>query len=65
METKTLNLEQIYKELMILKEEMECMKAVVSEDFEVANDVLEEIEESRKRSGEDFISHGEMRKEFE
>ena len=64
METKTLNLEQVYNELIVLKEEMEHMKAVVGEDFEVADDVLEEIEDSRERSEGDFISHEEMRKEF-
>jgi len=64
METQTINLEKIYKELMILKSEMENMKAIINEDFELSDDVLEEIEESRNREESEFISNEEMRKEF-
>ena len=65
METQTINLEQIYKELINLKKEMEQVKTIVAEDFELANDVLEEIRESRKKDEIEFITHEEMRKKFE
>lgn len=43
---------------------MERIKTLIEEDFELADGVVKEIEESRKRPKEEFISHEEMRKEF-
>ena len=60
----TITLEQIHEDIMGLKKEIEHLKTLVEEDFELANDVVKEIEESRNRSKEDFISHEEMGKEF-
>ena len=64
METQTINLEQIYKELINLKREIEQVKTIVAEDFELADDVLKEFEESRGRAEEEFISDKDMKKEF-
>ncbi len=62
MEQVTLN--QIHKEILALKNELEKMRLVVEEDFEIADDVIEEIEESRSREEDEFISHEKMREEF-
>jgi hypothetical protein len=37
---------------------------VEEENFELADDVISVVEESRKRHKKEFISHEEMRKEF-
>ena len=64
METKSINLEKVYEELIDLKKQVEEVKSIVEEDFELADDVVAEIEESRKRPEKEFISNEEMRKEF-
>ncbi len=64
MGTQTINLEQIYKEIINLKREMEQVKTIVAEDFELADDVLKDIEESRGRAEEEFVSDEDMKKEF-
>ncbi len=60
----TITLTQIHKDLIGLKNEMEDLKMLIKEDFELSDEVIKEIEESKKRPKENFISHEEMRKEF-
>ncbi|MBI5393202.1 hypothetical protein HZA96_05005 [Candidatus Woesearchaeota archaeon] len=43
---------------------LERMKALIEEDNELADDVIQDIEHSRKRSPKAFVSNEEMRKEF-
>ncbi len=64
MESGLINIENVYKELLILKRDMENLKSIVSENFELSDDVLEEIKESQERSEGDFIPNEEMEKEF-
>ncbi len=59
-----INLNKIHQDLVELKKEMEKMKLLLEEDFELADDVVEEIEESRSRDTNEFISHEKMREEF-
>ena len=52
-----------------LKDKAEAIKLIVKryveeENFELADDVISEVEESRKRHKKEFISPEEMRKEF-
>jgi len=61
---QTTTLTQIHKDLIELKGEMKDIKMFIKEDFELSDEVTKEIEESRKRPKEDFISHEEMKKEF-
>jgi len=60
-----INLNKIHKDLIALREEIEEIKIIVGEDFELADDVAIEIETSRKRPKNEFISHEEMKKEFD
>ena len=60
----TITLQQIHKDMLGLKKEVRHLKTLLEEDFELSDDVVREIEESRKRSKAGFISHEEMRKEF-
>ncbi len=61
---QTTTLTQIHKDLIELKGEIRDIKMFIKEDFELSDEVTKEIEESRKRPKEDFISHEEMKKEF-
>ena len=60
----SITLEKIHEDLNGLKKEIEHMRTLIEEDFELSDDVVKEINESRKRPKEELISHEEMRKEF-
>ncbi|MDP1695304.1 MAG: hypothetical protein Q8L29_00120 [archaeon] len=62
MENVTLN--KVYEKLVRLSREVEQMKHWMAEDFELADDVVLEIELSKKKPKKEFVSHEEMRKEF-
>lgn len=57
-------LEQIHEDLVGLKKEIEHLKTLIEEDFELSDDVVKEIEESRNRSSQEFVSQEDMREEF-
>ncbi len=61
---ETITLEKIYARLLQLGRDVEQMKAWLREDFQLSDEVVYEIELSRKRPKKDFITHEEMRKEF-
>jgi len=63
METITLN--KIHKDIVELKEQVANIKMIIGENFELADDVIIDIETSRKRPEKDFISHEDMKKEFD
>lgn len=60
----TITIEQIHNDLVNLKKEMEHLRTLIQEDYELSDDVVREIEESRRRPKREFISHEEMKKEF-
>lgn len=57
-------MKQIHEDLVEIKRELKHLKTIVEEDYELADDVAQEIDESKKHSDEEMISHEEMRKEF-
>ena len=59
-----ITLEKIHEDITALKKDIEHIKMIVDEDFELADEVVEEIDESRKRPKKEFISNDEMGKEF-
>ena len=61
---ETITLDKVNKSILDLKKEIEELKEYIYEDFELADDVVKDIEASRKRPKKEFISHGQMRKGF-
>ena len=59
-----ITLKKIHEDLMGIKKELEHIKTLVEEDFELSESVLRDIEESRKRPRKEFVSHEDMKKEF-
>ena len=57
-------LETVNKNVLKLIVEVDVLKHFIQEDFELDNEVKEEIETSRKRPRSEFISHEEIMKEF-
>jgi hypothetical protein len=62
METITLN--KIHEDILSLRKEMNEMKILIEEDLEISDEVVQEIEESRSRPKEEFVSQDNMMKEF-
>ena len=58
------SLEKIHEDIMGLRKDVERIKTLVEEDYGVADDVVFEVEESRKRPKSEFVSHDDMKKEF-
>ncbi len=61
---ETITLEQIHHDLVNLKNEMEHLRTLIQEDYELSDDVVGDIVESRRRPKQEFISHEEIKKEF-
>ena len=62
METITLN--KIYEQLVYMNREIQQIKVWMAEDLELADDVILEIETSRKKPRSEFVSHADMKEEF-
>jgi len=60
----TITLEKIHEDIMELKRDLNKVKMIVSEDFELADDVVKEMQESRKRPKKDLISHEKMMNKY-
>jgi len=62
---ENITLGEIYRSLMDLRREMFEIKIILKEkNLELADDVVGEIENSRRRPLNTFVSHEEMTKEF-
>ena len=55
-------LEEIYENIVELKREMKEIKEYIREDFELADDVRKQLEESINRPDSEFISHEEVKR---
>jgi len=59
------NLEQLNKKVLFLTLEVARLKRLLEErNLEVIEDVVDEVEDSRAKSHEEFISNEEMKSEF-
>ena len=59
-----ITLEEVNKNVLELKKELDEIRSFLHEDFELAEDVKKEIEESRKRPSSEFVNHEDIMKEF-
>lgn len=57
-------LEEVNKNVIKLQKELDEIRNLLHEDFELADDVKEEIEKSKKRHTSEFVNHEEIMKEF-
>jgi len=58
----TITLERIHEDLIGLKKEMEKLRLIVAENYELSDDLVEDIKSSRKNKV--LVSQEAMRKEF-
>ncbi len=61
---EAVSLEKIYDGLIHLQKDMEFVKKVISEDFELSEDAKKELKGARARPSEEYISQENMEKEF-
>lgn len=59
-----ITLEQMNENILELKKEIKELKEYIHEDFELADDVKEDIEDSRKRLDSEFVPHEEVMKRY-
>lgn len=60
----TPTIETVNENILKLRDEIASIKRFVEEDFELNDDVVEEVDESRRRNEKEFISQEEMKEEF-
>lgn len=60
----SITIEHIHEDIMGLKQEIAHLRTIIEEDYELKDDVILAIKESKARSSKEMISHEEMRKEF-
>ncbi|MFP4112340.1 MAG: hypothetical protein ACLFUO_05045 [Candidatus Woesearchaeota archaeon] len=60
----SLTIEQLHEDMLGLKKEVKHLRKVIEEDYELADDVIDDIENSKSRDSKEMISHEEMRNEF-
>jgi len=61
---ETMTLQQLHEDMIEIKKDLQYIKETIDEDFQVAEDVRQDIQESRKRTKNEFISHQDLKKEF-
>jgi len=61
---QTITLEQINKNILELKKDVEEIKEYIHEDFELADDLKKEIKDAKKTSRSKFIKHQDVLKRF-
>ena len=61
---ETITLDVVYAQLLKLSRDVAQMKMLLQEEYELAEDVILEIETSRARPRREFISHEAMKDEF-
>ena len=61
---EAVTLEQIHEDIVGIKEELVEIKTILEEELELAEDVREEIGQSRNRPQQEFLSHDKLKKEF-
>ena len=59
---ETVSLETIHKELHDLKKDIEFLKHIMSEEFELSDWAKKELAEARKVPDSELISHEEVKK---
>ena len=60
----TVSLEKIYDELIHLQKDMDFVKKIIAEDFELSDKTKKDLKEARAIPPKEFTSQKDMEKEF-
>ncbi len=61
---KTVSLEKIYNQVLNLQKDMNFVKKVIAEDFELSDEAKKELKEARATPIDEYTSQEDMEKEF-
>ena len=61
---KTVSLETIHEDLITLQKDIQLIKHIVAEDFELSDEAKIDLEEARKEMRKKFVSHDTVMKRF-
>ena len=61
---QSVSLKTIHEDLINLQKEIQFIKHVITEDFELSHETKKELEEARKTPRAEYISQKDMEKEF-
>jgi len=64
MDGTTVTLEQLHHEIIGVRHEVAHLRTLIAEEYELADDLVEDIEASRSRSDDEFVLHDDLRREF-
>ena len=60
----TVSLERIHEDLVTLQRDVQFIKHIVSEEFELSSAAKKELEEARKTPRAEFVKQEDVEKEF-
>lgn len=60
--TSTITLEHLHEDMIGLKQELELIKSIIEEDFELTPQAKKALEKARKTSKTEYISQDALRK---
>jgi len=60
----TMTLEQLHEDMIEIKKDLQYIKETIDENLQITEDVKQDIQESRTRNKQEFISQEEMKNEF-
>ena len=61
---KSITLEQLHDDIISLKEDMNYLKNLFEENYELEDSIISDIKESRAKPKKEFVSQADMLKEF-
>jgi len=59
-----MTLEQLHEDMIEIKKDLQYIKETIDENLQITEDVKQDIQESRTRNKQEFISQEEMKNEF-
>ena len=61
---RTVTLEHVHEDIKSVKKDLEFLKQIITEDFELSSWAKKELVAARKTGREKYIQHKEIEKEF-
>lgn len=61
---ETASLEKIYNQILNLQRDMDFIKKIIAEDFELSDEAKKELREARTTPIEEYVSQKDIEEEF-
>lgn len=57
---ESVDIEHVHEDLLELRQELQLIKNILAEDYELSEEAKESVEEARNVSDEDLVSHDKV-----